>query len=94
MFLKRFFLSYLLLLGLVVSESSLVEKVELESSLMNKVTTHSTYFRMGDFRYFPNDVVKYEVRPMFYFCGEFCPVKVVTPFLQKEKESFIKIKIK
>jgi hypothetical protein len=94
MFFKRIFLSCLLVLGLVVLEGSLVENFEQEGSLIKKVTTHSTYFRMGDFRYFPNDVVKYEVRPMFYFCGEFCPVKVVTPFLQKEKGSFIKIKTK
>jgi hypothetical protein len=47
---------------------------------------------MGELKLFPNDVVRYEVKPVFYFCGEFCPVKIVSPSLQIEKKSFIKIK--
>ena len=65
-----------------------------EATLMEKNMEHSTYFRMGELFYFPNDVVKYEARPTFYFCGEFCPVKVIPSSLQIEKKSFIKIKTK
>ena len=81
---RKIFFSYFLILGLVMSEATLMEK-NME---------HSTYFRMGELKHFPNDVVKYKVRPEFYFCGEFCPVKIVPGSLQIEKKSFIKIKTK
>jgi len=80
-FWKKIFLNYFLMLGLVMGE-------------IERNMEHSTYFRMGELRYFPNDVVKYEVKPVFYFCGDFCPVKVVPTSLQIEKKSFIKIKTK
>jgi len=80
---KKFFLSYFLMLGLMMVEGMM---------LMERNMEHATYFRMGELRYFPNDVVKYEMRPVFYFCGEFCPVKIVPSSLQVEKKSFIKIK--
>jgi hypothetical protein len=80
-FWKKIFLNYFLMLGLVIGE-------------MERNTEHSTYFRMGELRYFWGDVVKYEVKPVFYFCGDFCPVKVVPLSLQIEKKSFIKIKTK
>jgi hypothetical protein len=77
---KRIFFSYFLLLGLVMGEAGVMERnVE-----------HSTYFRMGELRYFSNDVVKYEVKPSFYFCGEFCPVKMVPSTLQIEKKVLIR----
>jgi hypothetical protein len=79
--LRKIFLSYFLVLGLVMGE-------------IERNTEHSTYFRMGELRYFSNDVVKYEVKPVFYFCGDFCPVKIVPASLQIEKKSFIKIKTK
>jgi hypothetical protein len=81
---KKIFLSYFLILGLVMGEMMLMEKN----------TEHSTYFRMGELWHFSNDVVKYEVKPEFYFCGEFCPVKIIPGPLQIEKKSFIKIKAK
>ena len=81
---RKIFFSYFLILGLVMGETTLMEK-NME---------HSTYFRMGELLYFPNDVVKYEVKPSFYFCGEFCPVKIIPGSLQIEKKSFIKIKTK
>jgi hypothetical protein len=82
---RKFFLSYFLVLGLMMMEGTV---------LMERNMEHATYFRMGELRYFPNDVVKYEVRTGFYFCGEFCPVKIVPSSLQVEKKSFIKIKTK
>jgi hypothetical protein len=84
---RKIFLSYFLVLGLVMGEMFVLDDFELKKSLLRRNTEHSTYFRMGELRYFPNDVVKYEVRPGFYFCGEFCPVKIVPRSLQIEKMS-------
>jgi hypothetical protein len=91
---RKIFLSYFLVLVLVMGEMGVWDEFELRKNLFERNMEHTTYFRMGEMRYFPNDVVKYEVRPVFYFCGEFCPVKVVPGSLQIEKKSFIKIKTK
>jgi hypothetical protein len=79
---RKIFLSYFLMLGLVMGEAILMDM------------EHSTYFRMGELWHFSDNVVKYEKKPVFYFCGEFCPVKVVPATLQNENKSFIKIKTK
>lgn len=97
MFWKRVLTGCFLILVLVVLESFIFENMIYGEEFMQRrgveeVTFHPTLFRMGELKFFPNDVVRYEVRPVFYFCGEFCPVKIVSPSLQIEKKSFIKIK--
>jgi hypothetical protein len=92
---RKLSLSYFLVLGLVIGQMwqmgqiRALDDFELRKSLFERNREHSTYFRMGELRYFSNDVVKYEVRPGFYFCGEFCPVKIVPSSLQTEKKSLI-----
>jgi hypothetical protein len=94
--LRRVILGCLLFLNLVWGGDfvygAMDEDWEARRSLEGKVTNHSTLFRMGELKFFPNDVVKFEARPVFYFCGEFCPVKIVPSPLQIEKKSFIKIR--
>lgn len=97
MFWKRVLAGCFLILVFVVLESfafeTIVQREEFKQrGEIKEVTFHSTLFRMGELKFFPNDVVRYEVKPVFYFCGEFCPVKIVSPSLQIEKKSFIKIK--
>jgi len=95
-FWKRILTGCFLILVFVVLESFVFKNKVQGEEFMQKEwreeVVHSTLFRMGELKFFPNDVVRYEVKPVFYFCGEFCPVKIVSPSLQIEKKSFIKIK--
>jgi hypothetical protein len=94
--LKRVVLGCLLFLSLVGGVKfvfgAMDEDWGARRSLEERGASHSVLFRMGELKFFPNDVVKFEAKPVFYFCGEFCPVKIVSPSLQIEKKSFIKIK--
>jgi hypothetical protein len=86
-------LLFLSLMGLKDEVFGAIEEHwEVRRLFEERVANHSTFFRMGELRFFPNDVVKFEVRPVFYFCGEFCPVKTVPSSLQIEKRGYIKIK--
>jgi len=95
-FWKKVLTCCFLILVFVVLESFVFENRVQGEEFMQKrgevEVVHSTLFRMGQLKLFPNDVVRYEAKPVFYFCGEFCPVKIVSPSLQIEKKSFIKIK--